>query len=82
MTGCSSLVSSAPDLETAEFRSASEGKKLKYTHNLYDAREPPNDLFHMESLKAIFRRRTPSPKASISCDSWLSGSTEKFDESG
>ncbi|KAL2527290.1 shortage in chiasmata 1 [Abeliophyllum distichum] len=81
MTDCSSSVSSAPDSETTQFRSASQ-KKLKYTHNLYDADEPPNDLFHMEPLKLFSDNLLHPPKASTSCDSWLPGSTEIFDESG
>ncbi|KAI3458156.1 hypothetical protein Pfo_014819 [Paulownia fortunei] len=75
LTDCSSSVS-VPDSENDQFKSASERKKPKYTHKLYNAGETPNDLFHMESLKLLPDDQHNLPKLSVSCNSWLSGSAE------
>ncbi|GFP82216.1 hypothetical protein PHJA_000364800 [Phtheirospermum japonicum] len=80
LTNCSSSVS-VPESENVEFKIASERKKPKYTHNLYDAGEPPNDLFHMESLKPLPDDQLNLPNFSASCNSWLSGSTEIYNKS-
>lgn len=75
VTDCSSSLS-VPDSENVQFKSASERKKPKYTHNLYNAGEPPNDLFHMESQKLLPDHQHNRPKLSVSCNSWLSESTD------
>ncbi|KAK6155706.1 hypothetical protein DH2020_009954 [Rehmannia glutinosa] len=80
LTNCSSSVS-VPDSENVELKIASERKKPKYTHRLYDAGEPPNDLFHMESLKLPPDDQHNLPKFSVPCNSWLSGSTEMYNKS-
>lgn len=48
LTDCSSSLS-VPNSENVQFKSASERKKPKYTHEPYDAGGPPNDLFSMDS---------------------------------
>ncbi|KAL8543957.1 hypothetical protein ACS0TY_004488 [Phlomoides rotata] len=76
LTDCSSSLS-VPNSENVQFKSASR-KKPKYTHELYDAGEPPNDLFSMDSQKLLpdDEPQQDLPNLSVSCNPWLSGSTE------
>ncbi|KAL3653507.1 hypothetical protein CASFOL_003188 [Castilleja foliolosa] len=80
LTNCSSSVS-IPESENVEFKTASQRKKPKYTHSIYDAGEPPNDLFHMKSLKSHPDYQLNLPNLSASCNSWLSESTEIYNKS-
>ncbi|KAG8381336.1 hypothetical protein BUALT_Bualt06G0111800 [Buddleja alternifolia] len=79
MTDCSSSVS-APDSENVQFESACDRKKPKYTHNLYNDVEPPNDLFHIGSLNLLPDDQLNPPKLSLSHSSWLSESAEISDK--
>ncbi|KAK4489549.1 hypothetical protein RD792_005358 [Penstemon davidsonii] len=82
LTDHSSSVSSVPDSGNLQFKSASEKKRLKYTHDPYNDVEPPNDLFHMEPLDPLPDDILNPPKPSVSCNSWLSGSAEISNKQG
>ncbi|XP_047940979.1 protein SHORTAGE IN CHIASMATA 1 [Salvia hispanica] len=74
ITDCSSSLS-LPDLGNAQFKSESERKKLKYTHNL-NADPPSNDLFPVDLAKSLPDFEHDFPKLSVSGDSWLSRRAE------
>ncbi|KZV46919.1 hypothetical protein F511_06161 [Dorcoceras hygrometricum] len=80
LTDCSS-VSSVLDSENVQFKSASERKKPKFCPNLYSAEEPSNCSFHLESQK-LLSDELNHPKISVSCNSWMSGTADVFDEPG
>lgn len=77
LTDCSSSLS-VPDSENVQFACVSERKKPKYTYKLYNADEPTDDLFHMDSLFPDGQHNLS--RLSVSCNSWLSGSTEMCDK--
>ncbi|XP_042002644.1 protein SHORTAGE IN CHIASMATA 1-like [Salvia splendens] len=70
ITDCSSSLS-LPDLGNAQFKSESERKKPKYTHNL-NIDPPSNDLFPVDLAKSLPDFEHDFPKLSVSGDSWLS----------
>ncbi|CAA0834378.1 shortage in chiasmata 1 [Striga hermonthica] len=78
LTNSSSV--SVPDFENAEPKIASERKKPRYTHNLYDPGEPPECLFHTESLKLNPGDQLNLSKLSAPCNAWLSGSNEIYNK--
>ncbi|GER50992.1 regulator of ribonuclease-like protein [Striga asiatica] len=78
LTNSSSV--SVPDLENAEPKIVPEKKKARYTHNLYDPGEPPESLFHTESLKLNPGDQLNLSKLSAPCNAWLSGSNEIYNK--
>lgn len=74
ITDCSSSLS-LPDSGNAQFKSASERKKPKYTHNL-NADQPSNDLFPVDLGKLLPDFQHDLTKLSVSGDSWLSRRAE------